>query len=196
MVVVRDVKEFVEKNQKELINFFVYKTKIYDAEVINEHMQEFYVRLIKTRALQEYREDKGAFNTYIFNLLCWLLPGMARNHARIHHAFISNVIDNNESSDVWDHVSDFNGPFKMAEIPESVCERPDDLLGYYISEFSGYIKRTESENSARQMVTFIEHKVLGLKSRDIAFVMGTTDANVMVIKQKLKRKFELWKRMI
>jgi hypothetical protein len=82
MVVVKTVEEFRNKNENELKAFMMYQTGIYDAEIIRDTLQEFYLRLLQTKALEKYDESiattqKGNILNYerwVCNNFCWLLP--------------------------------------------------------------------------------------------------------------------------
>jgi hypothetical protein len=60
----------------------MYQTGIYDADVIRDTLQEFYLRLLQTKALEKYDENiattqKGNILNYerwVCNNFCWLLP--------------------------------------------------------------------------------------------------------------------------
>jgi len=86
-----------------------YKTGISDKDVVDDTLQEFYHRLITTKALETYDEQRGAFETYIMNLFCWMLTTLARHNFRYNHEVTSTVVITNqnfatEENDVWDHV--------------------------------------------------------------------------------------------
>jgi len=109
MEVVKSVEEFAKKNEKELVAFMCSKTGIYDKQVIHDTIQDFYVKLIKSKALETYDPAKGAFATYMCNLFCWLLSLQGKRHFRIKYKAISRIPGRREnfsgvSSDVWDAV--------------------------------------------------------------------------------------------
>lgn len=82
MVVVKTVEEFRNKNENELKAFMMYQTGIYDAEIIRDTLQEFYLRLLQTKALEKYDENIATtksgnilnYERWICNNFCWLLP--------------------------------------------------------------------------------------------------------------------------
>jgi DNA-directed RNA polymerase specialized sigma24 family protein len=88
MVVVKTVRDFALQNEAQLRRFMRYKTGICDENMINDAIQEFYVRLIETNALGLYDETKGEFDTYISNLFCWMMPLLQRRNFRHRHATI------------------------------------------------------------------------------------------------------------
>jgi hypothetical protein len=200
MEIVRDVKSFVEKNGKQLQKFFTYKTGINDREMIHEHLQDFYVRMIQTKALEHYRENKGSFDTYISTLLCWLLPYKAKKNVSVQYAFITRVrsatqtVDN--ADDIWDHMGTFNGPYRIDFspcTPRVFDDESESTFNQYLEEFKSYIRETESRRSARQMIVFLDCKQTGGNSSDVAAILGVTDNMAKIIKQKLQKKFERWK---
>ena len=78
MVAVRDVREFAIKNQQDLVSFIIYKTGILDQDLIMDQIQDFYIRLIRSKALDKFDSTKGSFESYIFTLLCWMFPVFAK----------------------------------------------------------------------------------------------------------------------
>jgi hypothetical protein len=200
MVEVRNVKEFAVKNEEQLIRFFKYKTGIFDKDMVDEHIQEFYVKLIQTKALEGYDKKKGNFDTYIATLLCWVLPAMAKKNVSIQHEFVSVAKQIrhgvSEFEDIWEHTTDFTGPYKFDRtgfIPDTGECSPDELFEQCLKEFKEYLKRTESENSFKQMMIYLEYKQEGFKSAYIAKVLGVSDNLVKLIKQRLQKRFILWK---
>jgi hypothetical protein len=110
MVVVRSVEEFAKKNEEDLRRFMAYRTGIFDKDLVDDAIQEFYKKLIETRALETFDAGEGAFNTYITNLFCWSLPSHRKKNFRINFDVLSSVSVANGSSieknvDVWDFVS-------------------------------------------------------------------------------------------
>lgn len=200
MEIVRDVESFVAKNGDQLQRFFIYKTGITDRELIHEHLQEFYIKMIQTHALETYDEEKGSFDTYISTLLCWLLSYKKKKNFSKKYKFISSVcIDNqsmSEESDIWDHVSISEGNFKVDFSPctPRIFDDTDEyMFNHYLKELKEYIHSTESQKNRDRMLTFLECKENGCKSSEIAVVLGVSDNMVKIIKQKIKEKFERWK---
>lgn len=204
MEIVRDVESFVEKNGKQLLKFFKYKTGIFDEDLIHEHIQDFYLKLIQTKALEAYDEKAGEFETYVLTLLCWMLPYMAKKNVAIHHSFLTSMRiqgkNGFEVEEIWDHVSNFEGlnTYKICSspcTPSSFTEDQNDLFDIYVEEFKEYIDRTESASLSHQMHIFIDLRQEGFKSTDIAKYLNVSDNMVKFIKQKLQKRFELWKRL-
>lgn len=199
MEIVRDVKSFVDKNGEQLQRFFTYKTGIVDRELVHDHLQEFYVKMIQTKALESYREEEGSFDTYISTLLCWMLPYRAKKNVSVQYSFISRVQKPGQSLqeavDVWDHMGNFEGPYKVDFSPctPRILDDPDEeLLQQYLGEFKEYILRTESRVNSSRMFTFLQCKQEGCNSAEIAVALGVSDNMVKIIKQRLRRKFEIW----
>jgi DNA-directed RNA polymerase specialized sigma24 family protein len=200
MEMVRDVETFVNKNNSQLKSFFKYKTRILDKDIIEEHIQEFYYKLIHTNALENFDEKKGSFDTYIATLLCWLLPYKAKKNVSVKYEFISYVkvekAMKTNVEDIWDHIDKEYGPYKIDcsfYNPSMLDESEETLISLDIQEFKEYIKKTEKGRLAEQMLTFIEKRYEGLLSADIALILGISDNMVKIIKKKVRRKFETWK---
>lgn len=200
MEMVKDVKTFVDKNNSQLESFFKYKTKILDKDLIEEHIQEFYYKLLHTNALEHFDEEKGSFDTYIATLLCWLLPYKAKKNISVKYEFISYVKVEKamkvKTEDIWDHIDKEGGPYKIeysSYNPSMLDEYEETSISLDIEEFKEYIKKTEKGKSAKQMLTFIEKRDEGLLSVDIAIILGISDNMVKIIKKKVQRKFETWK---
>lgn len=199
MEIVRDVKTFVRKNGEQMKKLFIYKTGITDRELIHEHLQDFYVKMIQTGALESYREDQGSFENYIFTLLCWLLPYKAKKNVSVKYQFLSQIRTESLSlEDIWDHAGNFEGPYKFDFspcTPRIVEENEEILFQQYFRDFKKYIQKTEEYRSCDQMITFLDLKESGCKSSDIAVFLGVSDNMVKFIKQKVQRKFLKWKMM-
>jgi hypothetical protein len=200
MEVVRDVKSFVAKNGDQLQKFFIYKTGIIDRELIHEHLQDFYVKMIQTRALESYREDEGSFDSYISTLLCWMLPYKAKKNVSVHFDFITKVQRPGqlprEADDIWEYMGTFEGPYKVDFSPctPRIFDNTDEeLFQQYLNEFKEYITKTESPINVRRMLIFLECRQEGCNSAEIAVYLGLSDNMVKIIKQRLLEKFELWK---
>ena len=90
MVVVKTIQEFQDKNEEELKAFFTNKTGIFDREMVHDTMQEFYTRLIQSKALEKF-DDKLApneaenqlnYERWVCNNFCWLLPNLRGKNYR------------------------------------------------------------------------------------------------------------------
>jgi len=110
MVVVRSVEDFARKNEGDLRRLMNYKTGIFDKDLVDESIQDFYVKLIETRALEIYDEEAGTFKTYITNLFFWTLPKSRRDNFRVNFDVFSSVTvagcnSTQKNVDVWDFIS-------------------------------------------------------------------------------------------
>lgn len=200
MEIVRDVKSFVSKNGKQLQKLFIYKTGITDRDLVQEHLQDFYVKMIQTNALESYDEEEGSFETYIFTLLCWLMPYKAKKNVSVLYNFVTHVRRDTQTvftaDEVWDHTGNFEGPYKVDFspcTPRILDSSEEQLFKGYLREFKEYIQKTEHGRCKKQLLTFFECKQSGCKSTEIAVILGVSDNMVKFIKQKLQRKFARWK---
>lgn len=201
MVTERDIDKFARKNETDLRKFMVYKTHIIDRDVINESIQEFYIRLIESKALDTFDEKKGTFDTYIMNLFCWTLPALKRrnvlrNRNMVSVARIENAtVYEREEKDIWDclHMH----PYYKVEPSFSnsnLEQQEEEELDQNIQDFIAYIKKTEKKKKADRMILFIKHRREGCLSEDIAVIMGVASNLVKEIKQELTEKFKKWQR--
>jgi len=203
MVAVRNIREFALKNEEHLKRFFKYKTGIYDPDLIKEHIQEFYVKLIQTEALKKFDEEKGNFDSYISTLLCWLMPILAHKNFRVRFAVVSYVLVrrdklHEEYDDIWNHVygnSDFFKPDNMYLYSSIQDEDEERTTHSYFEDFKDFIQRTESKQQANQMTVFLDQKQAGCNSADIAVMLNISRNMVKIIKQKIKRKFRTWQQI-
>ena len=199
MVVVRDVREFARKNEEHLKRFFKYKTGILDRDLMADQIQNFYVRLIQTNALETYREDKGDFRMYVMTLLCWSLSVSKQKSKRAKNKVtaISNFKHANKEmlEDVYNYVSTDSSYFRVDGSSTFVRDHEYDYqLGAKLESFRSYIRKTENDTKAHQMVTFIDNKIDGCNSTDIAIMLKVSENMVKIIKQQLKKKYYEWKK--
>lgn len=201
MIVVRNVRDFVKLNDKEVRKFFQYKTGIMDPDLIQDHLQEFYKKLHVSKALETYDENRGNFDTYIMNQLCWLLPYLARKNSRFQHPSISCVsvtkkgFDTDE--DVYNFVSHEFGMYKIDRQFSSQRQGYEDSIMEedFVDGFRKFIRKTESKRMASHMLCFIDQRTLGCRSCEIADTLRVSDNMVAIIKRKVRRKYELWQRV-
>lgn len=201
MVMVRDMKKFAILNEDHLIRFFKYKTGINDPQIINDCIQEFYFKLFKTKTLENYDEKQGSFDTYVLTFFCWILSYFKNRNFRNKYNAISEVKiqhgNTEETYDIWNLVNNITGPYRidMSHPLHSIFEEEaENSLQNYFHDFKEYIKRTESKYRAHQMLVFIDGKTDGCKSTDIAGMLGISDNMVKIIKQRVRIKFDLWKK--
>lgn len=228
MDVVNSVEEFVKRNENDLRRYMIFKTGIFDKNLVDEAIQEFYVKLIETKALETYDEDEGAFSTYITNLFCWTLPGLRNKNFRINFDVLSSVSVGTgydaRRMDIWDviymrsnRVSKFK-PKKPASKREEIrtsteasnprisfnveasfpCPALDnmneDLFIRELENFKDYIKKTESKRNAKRMILYIDRKLDGCLSVDIAKMLKVSTTMVRIIKRELRYKYLKWKK--
>lgn len=90
MVIVKTVDDFKRKNEGELKAFMIHKTGIYDQEMINDTLQEFYTRLVQSKALESFdekmaptkEENQLNYERWVCNNFCWLLPMLRKKNHR------------------------------------------------------------------------------------------------------------------
>jgi hypothetical protein len=156
MIAVRNVGDFFRHNDQDLRKFMVFKTGIYDREVINDALQEFYVRLIRTRALETYDENAGAFDTYVMNLFCWMLPILRSKNFRYNYNVVSTVKNEKngeiKESDVWDYVSG-RGSGTVDFIPRSLIEKKRKKHKRFKDIFEEERKKYMEENGINAVST-------------------------------------------
>ena len=88
MVVVKTVEEFQKENENELKSFMSHKTGIYDQEIIKDTIHDFYIRLIQTKALEGFDENRAPneqentlnYERWVCNNFCWFLPLMRKKN--------------------------------------------------------------------------------------------------------------------
>lgn len=202
MVPVRKVDEFVKENEDQIKHFMSYKTGIIDEDIINDQVQDFYIKLIETRALDTYDSKKGSFNTYISNLFCWMLPGMARKNFRVKYKVISRVskrgslllLANEDAYDVWDFVDTSKAKYRVSPQYDAfhVKMEEEEETERHLEEFKDYIRKTESDKNARRMITYLEQRYAGCNAVNVALTLGLSANMVKIIKQNLWDKYNQW----
>src|SRR6056297_3131349 len=110
MIIVRSVEDFARKNEDDLRRLMNYKTGIFDKNLVDEAIQEFYVKLIETKALETFDEDAGTFKSYITSLFFWTLPKTRKENFRINFDVLSSITVTKGASveknvDIWDYIS-------------------------------------------------------------------------------------------
>jgi len=135
MIIVKTVKEFVKQNEKHLIRFLQYKTGINDREMIDDTLQEFYMRLYQTKALESYDEKRGTFDTYIGNLFCWMLPFLSRKNFKYRHTLMpkryrDKYLDKNEKGISNNHMYDYRMMSYVNKDNSKMWVDGDDVFNY------------------------------------------------------------------
>lgn len=206
MVPVRTVEDFQKKNEAELRSFFSYKTGIYDPEVHDETIQEFYVKLIESRALESFDPAKrnigteeSCFNQYIISLFCWMLPVLKRRNPNVNYQLMSRV-DIGETTpkrvDIWELLSK-NFQHTNFQVEESfntsaLEDQQEQEAHQLLEDFISYIHRTESQTKARKFELYLRRKMEGCKATDIAIMLGVSNYMVTIIKQDIHKRFKHW----
>jgi DNA-directed RNA polymerase specialized sigma24 family protein len=136
MIVVNSVNDFARKNEDDLRRLMSFKTGIFDKNLVDEAIQEFYVKLIETRALETYEEKEGSFKTYITNLFFWSLPLIRRKNFRVNFDVISSVtLDSGgclqKNVDVWDFVGSRSHSTTEFEPKKRRSKKEDSSDNYY-----------------------------------------------------------------
>lgn len=209
MVIVKTVEEFHRQNEQELRDFMMYKTGIRDKDMIDDTIQEFYVRLIKSRVLEKFDESEATygstqtlFETWICNMFCWLLPIMKKRNFRDRFKVISRVLTERGKSkvfvDVWESVG--SSSFYSTDFNIAAGYYNDQIGLTGLTEFEHdveslirYVRATEKPEKADQMVSFIRYKLEGLNGVDIACLLQISNAMVNTIKNNLYLKMREWK---
>jgi hypothetical protein len=206
MECVKTVRDFALKNSNDLERFMMFKTGIRDTDVIRDTIQDFYVKLIETRALETYDPAKGAFKTYIMNLFCWLFPVLAKRNMRARYTIMSYMKDKDNSghwngvyTDIYDGVAvSGTGPY-VEHVVDGAYEashvQEDEELESDISmrEFIEHLKRTQPQKAADRIVPYIEYRTQGCNGADVAKILGVSNNMVKIIKENAKRTYEQWR---
>ncbi|MBD3261055.1 MAG: hypothetical protein GF334_05135 [Candidatus Altiarchaeales archaeon] len=217
MVAVKTVKEFAEQNEQELKSFMIYKTGIRDEEIIRDTLQDFYVKLIESRALDKFDPEQvtygsleRCFNTYICNLFCWLLPTLAKKNFRARFKVISTVRGGyadsksvpsyfNYASDVWNYTLTESGPSQNVgfcidpHYAASHTTVDEEYAAHAIfDDFRQHVVDTEKPKKAKRILEVIDRRAEGCTSRDVASMLGLSNNMIKFIKNHAREKFYNW----
>ena len=150
MVIVDNVSDFAKKNEEDLRRFLTNRKGIFDPELVNDIIQNFYLRIIKNEALEKYDPSRGSFKTYIMTILCNMLKHEKNRNPRAVHDHLSSVSNrdngfsrNSEEVDVFEFVHG------SKEHPEYGIEHHDKL--------PSSIFQHEEDECTMHMLAFIEH---------------------------------------
>lgn len=207
MVYVRTVEEFYAQNEQELRTFFLKQTGIIDKDLTDETIQEFYVRLIRTKALEKFIPDErylGSnrnphFETYICNLFCWILPYMKKQNFRVKYDVVTTVTSkDNKEYDIWDVVGNSNSlsiDYNIASgyYADQIGLEDNAKLDQMVSAFFHYIEKTEEPEKASRMVSYVKYKAEGLKGSEIAELFNVSNSSVFLLKNEVQKKMENWR---
>jgi len=211
MVVVKTVKEFYEKNHNELRSFMMYKTGIGDADLINDTLQEFYLRMVQCNVLEAYdahlapneKENRQNFESWICYRLCWVFGIMKK---RTQKEDLYNTISqvekledgSSEPMDIWEVVDTtkknkyftIDGHYHVSQIEQE--EEAD--VNKHLNAFARHIERTLPEDKSEKIKNYMSYKVQGLNSVDIGSIMNISNTAVNMIRDDAKLRYEQWRR--
>ena len=206
MVRVTTVEDFKKYNEDQLKRFMVSQTGIYDREIINDVVQDFYVRLIRSRALDRFNPDeKGAnFSTWVCNILGWTLPENKKKNFRAQYKVISIIPDPESKGgctkevDVWDGINSYtDNPYYRLESGYTVSNVQHDReeeSKRNIRSFIRYLETTETPEKAKKMIEYLEYRMDGLNDVAIAGIFNMTNAMMRIIRLAIQKKYYKWKR--
>jgi len=203
MVVVKTVREFAQKNEKDLKKFMRFKTSIYDEEIIKDTVQEFYVKLIEAGSLQSYNPELGTFRSYILSLFCWMLPQLGKKNFRVTKEVVSVVKNEKSYQDRYDEVWNCLGKEDhRSEIAFVLHPNYHTSSMYYDEElaaenmmeaFISYVEKTETPKKARRTIEFIRRRLEGCNSVDVAGMLDLSNNMVKIIKNTAYDKYKKWR---
>jgi RNA polymerase sigma factor (sigma-70 family) len=204
MVVVNSIEDFVKYNEEDIRRFLTSSKKIYDPELVDDIIQNFYFRLLKSDALQNYDPKIAGFGTFVFTILCRMLPNERRKNPLAAHPHIS-AISNPEGStarcaedvDIFDFINgiDTHTEFKInrKNVPSSLYQDEEDECTKHMLSFIEYVKKTETnKKKSKNIVCFLEHKMAGCLATDIARILGVSDNMVKIMKNNIYDKYKKW----
>jgi DNA-directed RNA polymerase specialized sigma24 family protein len=209
MVVVKTVEEFYKKNHNDLKSFMMFKTGITDTDLINDTLQEFYLRLVGHNILDTYddkrapneKENKQNFESWIMYRLCWVFTYMKKKEEKEeHYNSISQVEDIEDSSvkDIWE-VIDTTKRNKFFTVNKdyhaSLMEQEDEnSVNKHLNSFLRHIEKRLPEKRAGEIKKYMLYKAQGLNNVDIAACMGMSSTMVNFIKEDAARRYKSWKK--
>jgi len=218
MIVVKTVEDFKKHNDADLQSFFIYKTGIIDKDLRDETLQEFYVKLIETKALETFDPNKATnpvaergFETYIMNLFCWSLPIIKKKNVKME---LKSIGDNKYIKMKIPHITDISRDDKRVNIWDilttdgssnlsldssynsSLTEfQKEEEMNKSIEDLIKYIKKTERKKKSDKMELFIRRKMEGCKSMDIALMLGVSNTMIRILKVDVYKKYQFWKNL-
>lgn len=207
MIRVTNVDEFARKNEGDLWRYMTYKTGIRDADIIQDTVQEFYVKLIETRALDTYDPSRGTFKTYIMTLFSWLFPVLANRNPRAKHTLVSRVRESGRGStadkdatiDVYERTAVVGeSPYidNVVDPPYAashVCLNDDIHADIELGDFMRFVRRTRTEKSASRIRSYLIHRRSGCNGADVARILGVSNNMVKMIKKQTRESYEEWR---
>jgi len=207
MVRVTNVDEFARKNEGDLWRYMAYKTGIRDADIIQDTVQEFYVKLIETRALDTYDPSRGTFKTYIMTLFSWLFPVLANRNPRAKHTLVSWVREGgrNRGSDDDAVVEVYERTAVVGQSPyidnvvdprygaSHVCLNDDIHANIELGDFMRYVRRTRTPKAASRISSYLKYRTSGCNGADVARILGVSNNMVKMIKEQVRESYEEWR---
>lgn len=124
MVVVKTVEEFQRENENELKSFLSHKTGIIDQEILKDTIQDFYVRLIQTKSLEGFDENRAPtedqntlnYERWVCNNFCWFMPLMRKkNYTKV---LKLRVLSEKERKRREDYIIKYGEEFLNEDDPE------------------------------------------------------------------------------
>ena len=112
MLPFRDINRFIKHNEKHIRNYLNWRYGFRDYDVVNDIVQNFYIELIRNRALERYDCTKGGFDHYVYTNLGW---SMAKTKSKKRITTVS--LDNPRLTDYKDGGSPEEEVFDAAYDP-------------------------------------------------------------------------------
>jgi len=206
MECVKSVDEFARRNSDDLKKFMIYKTGIHDTDLIRDTIQEFFVKLIESRALETYDPAKGTFKTYIMNLFCWLLPVMAKKNKSVKYTFVSHVKDRDRHhqwygryTDVFEGMSGkSDGPYADNAVDtcydaSHVREAEELEAERSLNSFVKFVQNTQPPSVAERIVPFVQYREQGCNGADIAKMLGLSNSLMKTVRERAGNSYEEWR---
>jgi RNA polymerase sigma factor (sigma-70 family) len=183
-----------------------YKTGIHDIDIVNDVIQEFYVRLIKSRTLEEYDEERESdFNTWVCNVLGWVLPLMKRRNFRnrfeVHSTVDTERSGIPEKTDVFELIdadkrSGTHYKVDHTFSTDMVEQLEIDEEQRKLESFLRYVRKTEPRGRADQIEQYVRCRLDGMTSVEIADMMSTSNSTLHVLKETLRKKMKRWENRV
>lgn len=205
MVIVDNVTDFAKKNEEYLRLFLTNRKGIFDPELVNDIIQNFYVRIIRNGSLEKYDPDRGNFKTYIMTILCNMLPHEKRRNPLARYSHLSSVPNQDGGSlgsesevDVFDFIYGANqhqeyGIAQHKDLPSKIFQQEEDECTMHMMAFIEHIKKSEPNKvKAEKMVCYVENRMDGCKQTDVAKILGVSDNMVKIMKNNIYDKYKKW----
>ena len=208
MTVVDNVSDFAKYNEDDIRLYLTSPRRgrgLYDPELVNDIIQNFYLRLLKSDALKKYDPAIGSFKTYVITILSNMLPQERKSNHSSRYKHLSSIIKPSavvslgaEESDIFNFFSCVGADtdFAVAQhknIYSSLFQEEEDLSIRHFISFISHVKKTEpNKKKADAMVCFLENKMRGCLGSDIALMLGVSNNMVKIIKNNIYDKYKKW----